>query len=193
MDNVLDSIKNISIFSEYPLAMPLLVVGISLFLVLVTVDTLTSSFRSLTKAKKLIKVRKKHFQLLKTQTNAVRVHASSYANTLGGEGAKLLSELTKIVHEQEEILNSLEAATRSWDIEEILRIQEEPTVANKDLFVEKLKRAETIIGYISARLIEASITSTKLNIPKIRKSQSTIDGLSSVGLAVRNPTDEFET
>ena len=137
-------------------------------------------------------MRKRSFELLESQSNAVSVHASSYANTLGGEGAKLLAELNNIVTEQQEILTSLEAATRNWDIEEILRIQEEPTVADKELFIEKLKRAETIIGYISARLVEASITSTKLNLPKIRKSQSTIDGLSSVGLTFRTRTNEYD-
>ncbi len=158
-----------------------------LFLIFI-VDTLTGSLRSLSKAKKILKSRSKTFKLLESQSTAVCSHASSYSNTLGADGAKLLIELSEIVTEQKNILDSLQLATTNWDIDEISRIEEEPTISDKQLFVAKLKRAETIIGYLSARLAEASMSATKLHIPKIKKPQSTIEGLSMAGLAsIPNP------
>lgn len=175
-------IQIVALARDNPETLILFGVGVGLFLLLLMVDTLTASYRVLKKAKRILATRKKTFITLNTQAKAISDHASSYSNTLGGEGAKLISELTSFLDEQQMILSALELATQNWDIEEILRIEEEPTVSDNDVFINKLKRADTIIQYISGRLVEASLTATKLHLPKIRKAQSTMEGLSLVGL-----------
>lgn len=171
-----------TLINTYSIPLSLLAVGAFLLMFLFMVDTLTASFRSLNKAKRIISSREETFNKLEAQTNAITNHASSYANTLGGEGAKLLAELRNLVEEQKMILSTLDMATKDWDIEEIMRIEEETDVSDKDAYISKLKRADIIINYISSKIMEASITSTKLNIPKIRKQQSTVEAFSEAGL-----------
>lgn len=173
-----------------PAILTLMGCGIFMFFILITVDSLTGTYRLLKKTKKIISHRTSTFKKLETQAKAINEHASSYANTLGGEGAKLLAELDAIVKEQKEILSSLSAAITNWDVEEILRIESDPVVNDPSTYKDRMKRAENIIQYISGRLAEASITATKLHVPKIVKRQNTIDGLWSVGLMDKKPEKE---
>lgn len=172
----------INLIKDDPNVVILIGIGIGLFLLLLIVDSLTSSYRVLKKAKKILASRQRTFATLDNQARAISDHASSYSNTLGGEGAKLISELATFLDEQQLILSSLELATKNWDIEEILRIEEDPTISDNEVFINKIKRADTIIQYISGRIVEASLTATKLHIPKIRKAQSTMESLSRMGL-----------
>lgn len=178
-----------SFAKEDPDTLILFGIGIGMLLLMLMVDSLTSSFRVLKKAKRILINRKKSFTTLEIQAQAISDHASTYSNTLGAEGAKLISELTSFLDEQQTILSSLELATRNWDIEEILRIEEDPTVADNQIYITKLKRADSIIQYVSGRIVEASLTATKLHLPKIRKAQSTMESLSRVGLTKLTKTE----
>ncbi len=170
--------KVLQLLGDERIVLALLWVFLCFFIFIV--DVTTETIRTISQAKRIIKTRTPILLKLKKHYDTLSNQASCYANTLGGEGAKLLSEIREMIESNIRIIKILDSAISDIDIEEIKHTFKEEPYVNKDNFNMDMKKAEKIIAHLSEKILSASATATSLGLPKIRKRNLTADSLKSL-------------
>jgi len=151
-------------------------IGIGLGLLLLFIDLFSNAYRTIKKAKRKLNSEGTILEKLEGQFSVLRSHAPTYANSLGGEGAKLINELEKILSEQRDTLELLSELVYEKDLDFINNVfdKEEEFKADKPQWD---KRAENIISYLGSKILEASNKSYELGVPKSSRHDTTIISL----------------
>lgn len=118
---------------------------------------------------------KKYLDLRK-KTQVVSDQASCYPNTLGLEGAKMISEIQGILKEQEDIFAQLDYYFDRGKLQQVEDILSSFTLNQTSI------KSERLLSEISTRIAFASEKATETKLPKIRKRNPTISSLKSAGL-----------
>lgn len=170
--NIQEFISNID---KQTLSIVLTVVITFIFIILL--DLTTRIYKIKRRAKKKIKVEGPIVEDLEERFSIISNHASSYANSLGNEGAKLLAELKNIIDEQIQTLEMLQHHLETDGISEIQDYYKKYDELTPKQKAQWISRSNHLLQLLGSKIYEISERSTNLGIPKIKKRESTVETL----------------
>jgi DNA repair ATPase RecN len=137
------------------------------------IQEISNGKNKLNELNKQLEQDKKNLQVLSNE-------ASYYLNTLGNDGASQISELSKLLDTQEMLIKKLDelCCLKQYDNS---RVKE----YNK-LYETKNAQTKKIKEHLAAKIVEASVKSEEMGLPKARKRQATITNLRNQGLTSEN-------